>query len=76
MGSHILSEGWDPWKGDTMFPDKEKTIVYAEYESYGPGANPKARVKWARQLSAKEARQYTLQNILAGEDHWDPLNLH
>uniref|UniRef100_A0AAU6WJH3 Pectinesterase n=1 Tax=Chryseobacterium endophyticum TaxID=1854762 RepID=A0AAU6WJH3_9FLAO len=24
MGKHILPEGWNPWKGDKMFPDKEK----------------------------------------------------
>lgn len=76
MGSHINPAGWDPWKGDTMFPDKEKTVVYAEYQSSGPGANPIARISWSRQLSAKEARQYSLSHILGGKDHWDPLNLH
>lgn len=73
MGNHIIPAGWDPWKGDSMFPDKEKTALYAEYKSKGLGANPTARVKWSRQLSAKEARQYTVRNILSGQDHWDPL---
>jgi pectinesterase len=72
MGSHILSEGWNPWKGDNMFPDKEKTAYYAEYKSTGPGANPKARVAWSHQLTAQEAKKYTVKNILSGQDHWDP----
>ncbi|MES2274920.1 MAG: pectinesterase family protein [Bacteroidota bacterium] len=72
MGSHILPQGWDPWKGDSMFPDKEKTAHYAEYQSTGPGANPKARVAWAHQLTAQEAKQYTVKNILGGKDNWDP----
>jgi pectinesterase len=29
-------------------------------------------VKWARQLSKKEARKYTLANIFAGGQGWDP----
>ncbi|RYG16397.1 MAG: pectin esterase, partial [Chitinophagaceae bacterium] len=24
LGNHIIPEGWNPWKGDAMFPDKEK----------------------------------------------------
>lgn len=72
MGSHIIPEGWNPWKGDAMFPDKEKTAYYAEFESTGPGANPKSRVAWSHQLTAKEANQYTIKNILGGKDNWDP----
>ena len=75
LGSHIVPEGWNPWTGDVMFPDKEKTTFYAEYGSKGPGANPASRVKWSRQLTGKEARQYTLPRILGGQDHWDPVNL-
>ncbi|KAI9453493.1 pectinesterase [Russula earlei] len=43
MGAQVLPEGWNPWKGDTMFPDKEKTAYYAEYKSTGAGANPAQR---------------------------------
>ena len=37
MGSHILAEGWNAWKGDKNFPDKEKTVFYAEFGSKGAG---------------------------------------
>lgn len=69
MGSHILPQGWDNWRN----PENEKTAFYAEYKSSGPGAQPAGRVKWARQLSEKEAKKYTLANIFAGEQPWDPL---
>jgi len=65
MGKHIIPEGWNNWKN----PANELTARYAEYNSSGPGANPAARVKWAKQLTADEASKYTLKNIL-GE--WKP----
>jgi pectinesterase len=72
IGAHIVPEGWNPWKGDAMFPDKDKTVYYAEYESTGPGANPKVRAAWSHQLTAVEAKQYTLVNIFAGQSAWVP----
>ncbi|WP_231425644.1 pectinesterase family protein [Pedobacter sp. Leaf250] len=73
LGKHILPEGWNPWKGDKMFPDKENTTFYAEYKSVGLGASPKTRLIWTKQLSTKEAKQYTMKNILNGPDKWNPL---
>jgi pectinesterase len=75
MGNHIVPEGWNPWKGDSMFPDKEKTTFYAEYQSSGPGGKTSQRVSWSKQLSAKEAKEYTLKNIFAGNASWLPANL-
>ncbi|MDB5112055.1 MAG: pectin esterase [Mucilaginibacter sp.] len=75
LGSHIVPEGWNPWKGDVMFPDKEKTTYYAEYGNTGPGAATKNRVTWSKQLTDAEAKQYTVKNILGGADNWDPLNM-
>lgn len=72
LGSHILPEGWNPWKGDAMFQDKEKTTFYAEYANTGAGSATKNRVKWAKQLSAAEVQHYTINNILSGKDHWEP----
>jgi pectinesterase len=72
LGAQILPEGWNPWKGDNMFPDKDKTAYYAEYKSTGPGANPKARVAWSHQLTDKEAKEYTLENIFGGRESWSP----
>lgn len=68
MGEHIKKEGWHNWSK----PHAEKTAFYAEYNSSGPGAAPKERVEWSHQLSAKEAQKYTVDNILKGEDNWDP----
>lgn len=53
MGAHILPEGWHDWSK----PHAQKTVFYAEYASEGPGAAPRSRVKWSRQLTEKEARQ-------------------
>lgn len=66
MGKHILAVGWDPWKGDKMFPEKEKTTFYAEYNSSGPGANPQRRVSCSSQLKKTEREKYTLANIFGG----------
>ncbi|MBS1601209.1 MAG: pectin esterase [Bacteroidetes bacterium] len=60
MGPQIAPAGWDNWRN----PENEKTAYYAEYESHGPGAGADKRASWSHQLSAKEAKQYTLENIL------------
>jgi pectinesterase len=73
LGSYILPEGWNPWKGDAMFPDKEKTAYYAEYGNTGAGASTKERVSWSRQLTLDEVKLYTIKNILGGADNWNPL---
>ncbi|GEJ43820.1 pectinesterase [Chryseobacterium sp. ON_d1] len=69
MGKHILPEGWNPWKGDKMFPDKEKTAYYAESASKGEGGNTSKRIKWSHQLTQKDLKNYTLKKILDG---WNP----
>lgn len=68
MGRHIVPAGWHNWSK----PESEKTAYYAEYKSTGPGANPKGRVSWAHQLTAKEAKTYTLKRIFASQQPWDP----
>ncbi|WBL22739.1 pectinesterase family protein [Zunongwangia sp. HRR-M8] len=69
MGAQILEEGWHSWPGDSMFPEKEKTAYYAEYESRGAGASPENRVEWSHQLGKWEIEQYSLRNIFNG---WIP----
>ncbi|MGM1056545.1 MAG: pectinesterase family protein [Bacteroidota bacterium] len=73
MGEHIVAEGWDPWKGDAMFPDKEATTFYAEYKSSGEGAALGERISWSQQLTQEEIKEYTLKNIFRRCDDWDPL---
>ncbi|MFC4096064.1 pectinesterase family protein [Euzebyella saccharophila] len=65
MDDHILPKGWDNWSNK----EAEKEALYAEYECSGPGFNPKERVAWAKQLTAAEASEYTIENILGNENH-------
>jgi pectinesterase len=65
MDKHIIAEGWNNWKN----PANEQTARYAEYNSYGPGANALMRVKWTKQLTLVEAEKYTVANVLGT---WQP----
>lgn len=58
LGSHIRPEGWHDWN------KPHASIRYAEYKSYGPGANPDARASFSRQLTDEEALKYTRANVL------------
>jgi pectinesterase len=69
MSAHVQPAGWDSWKK----PYAEKVSRYAEFGSTGPGANPAARVKWAKAINETEARALTPQKVLAGYDGWDPI---
>ncbi len=70
LGGHIRPQGWHPWPGDPNYPDKEKTAYFAEYNSRGEGARPDLRVSWSRQLSNKELKKYSVENMFKG---WYPL---
>ncbi|MDH6534156.1 pectin esterase [Parabacteroides sp. 52] len=67
LGKHILPAGWHNWNKK----EAEQTIVYAEYLNTGEGASPETRVPYARQLS--DLHGYTIEQILAGKDNWNPL---
>ena len=70
MGAHILPEGWNPWKGDKNFPDKEKTVFYAEYGSKGTGGTAiSKRASWSHQLKKSDLKKYELSKVLNG---WNP----
>ncbi|WP_276501846.1 pectinesterase family protein [Terrimonas pollutisoli] len=58
----IAAEGWNNWGN----PENEKTTFYAEYKNTGAGAGISKRVNWSKQLSDKEAKDYTLENIFSG----------
>jgi pectinesterase len=68
MSAVVRPEGWNNWRD----PAREKTARYAEFHSTGPGANPKARAPWARQLTQDEAQAITLEKVLSGSDGWNP----
>ena len=61
--SHIAEVGWNNWSR----PETETTAYYAEYKCTGLGFKPKNRVKWAHQLTDKEAEIYTVENVFAGK---------
>ncbi len=68
MGGHILPVGWHNWNKK----DAEKTIFFAEYENTGAGAaTKKERAKFGHQL--KNLKGYSIEEILAGADGWNPL---
>ncbi|MGM0879708.1 MAG: pectate lyase [Bacillota bacterium] len=71
IDSSIAPYGWNNWNNK----ENEKTARYSEYNSRGPGANPKARAGWSKQLTPEEASQYTVQNVLKGNDNWNPLRI-
>jgi len=68
MSEAVRPAGWNNWND----PTREKTVRYAEYGSTGPGAAPAERVTWARALTAAEAKEYTVENVLSGIDGWNP----
>jgi Pectin methylesterase len=68
MAAAIGPQGWDNWRD----PAREKTARFSEYHSSGPGFDSAARVKWARQLTDAEAKEFTLDKVLGGQDHWNP----
>ncbi len=65
LGKVIRKEGWFNWNKK----EAEKTSYYAEYNNRGEGSNVAERVKWSKQLSAKQREEYTLDNIFKG---WIP----
>jgi pectin methylesterase-like acyl-CoA thioesterase len=70
MGGHIMPAGWFDWKSAPQ--PRLPTATYAEFNSTGPGANPKARDPYSKQLTAQEARKYETRAYLAGKDGWNP----
>lgn len=70
LPEQMAKVGWDNWGN----PANEKTVFYAEYKSTGPGANPKERVGWSKQLSEQEAKAYTPENIFSSCTNIIPIN--
>ena len=62
LPKQIAPEGWNNWGN----PENEKTAAYSEYKNKGEGANLKSRVAWAKQLTDKEAKEFTVEKIFTG----------
>ena len=63
----IRPEGWHHWQ-----MEREKTARYLEFENTGDGAATDKRVAWSRQLTKKEAKEITLENVFKRADEWNP----
>jgi len=76
MGPHIRAEGWNPWdRPNNKNVHPEETTRYSEFGSTDLAGKPldlSKRVRWAHQLTADEAAQYTIETVLGGDDHWQP----
>jgi len=60
MDEHIRPEGWDNWGK----AENEKTAWFGELGSSGPGANPAARVLWARAITGADAEAFSPESFL------------
>ena len=67
LGGHIVPAGWHNWGKK----EAERTVFYAEYGSIGAGAAPEKRAPFSRQL--KDLEGYSMQEVLAGADGWNPV---
>lgn len=65
MPALVRKLGWHNWGK----PANEQTAFYAEYQNKGEGFKPQERVAWSKQLTAVEAKSYTLKSIFKD---WKP----
>lgn len=68
----VQPAGWKAWPNKDTGLDGSTTAYYAEFANEGPGANIEKRVSWSRQLSRHESMPFSLRNVLAGYDGWNP----
>ncbi|MBQ9667795.1 MAG: pectin esterase [Prevotella sp.] len=66
LPQQIRPEGWHHWQ-----TEREQTTRYLEFENEGPGAATDKRVPWSRQLTKKEAKEITPQNVFQRQDDWN-----
>jgi pectin methylesterase-like acyl-CoA thioesterase len=67
LPAQIRPEGWHHWQ-----KEREQTARYLEFENTGDGAATDKRVAWSRQLSNKEVREVTVENVFQRADDWAP----
>jgi pectin methylesterase-like acyl-CoA thioesterase len=72
IDARVIAEGWREWApGET---NKLSTSYYAEYRSFGIGANPSGREPHSHQLKDGEAARWSLRVFFAGVTDWLPTN--
>jgi pectinesterase len=60
IGQQVKTEGWSNWNNT----DNYLTTRYSEYENYGPGADTKGRVNWAKQLKEEDIKRINLETVI------------
>ncbi|MEZ2143467.1 pectinesterase family protein [Bradyrhizobium sp. DN5] len=74
IDAQVIAEGWREWApGET---NKLSTSYYAEYRSFGVGANPSGREPHSHQLTDGEAARWSLRVFFGGATHWLTTNHH
>ncbi len=63
MDAHIHPAGWEDWGKE------HGHFYYGEYACYGPGSDAGLRADFSRQLTAQEAAEYSVEQVLEG---WKP----
>ena len=59
IGQHIKPEGWSNWNSK----ENSTTARYAEYKSYGPGADTLKRLSWTSQLNDEQIKAYSIKKV-------------
>ncbi|KAH7913950.1 carbohydrate esterase family 8 protein [Hygrophoropsis aurantiaca] len=68
MDDSIQPAGFEPF--DSARPVIANTTYYAEYDSYGPGANTSARVSIEHILDTPEAQNFTIEGVFLEKPQW------
>jgi pectin methylesterase-like acyl-CoA thioesterase len=82
MGTHITSEGWDPW--NLILNPALNRDPYTRFSEWGStnvagdplpdldlDGTPDGRVPWSDPMTAEQAANYTVQNIFGPVDFWN-----
>lgn len=74
MAKEIHPAGW-PTVWNMEYAATSTDLHLFEYKNTGAGADMSKRADWSglRKLTSKEAEFYTAENVLKGEDNWQPL---
>ncbi|WP_407185230.1 pectinesterase family protein [Bradyrhizobium centrosematis] len=71
IDAQVVAEGWREWTpGKT---NSLSTSYYAEYRSFGAGANPSGREPYSHQLTDGEAEKWSLKLFFGGVTDWLPM---
>ncbi|OAY45430.1 hypothetical protein MANES_07G060100v8 [Manihot esculenta] len=62
MGAVVNPLGWS----NNNIPERDSTVFFGEYKNSGPGAAPKRRVKFTKQLTDREAKRFISLGYIQG----------